>query len=242
MYTFRAGDVTVGRDRDCDICLYGGPARQLISRRHAILRFDGTQWEVVDTSQHGVFVGGARVGPFTIRDRQSITLGGPQGPRLIFRVGTFTGRSTPHNPPWLERIPTSTCTRSWETASATRFALPGPRRGEPELERVGETMRLLPPSPPFVGGTVGRAMTNDLVVDDALVSRMHALLLPNPAGLEIRDVNSRNGTFVNSVPITRALLRDGDNVTVGNTDFVVSGTTLVAHPRPPAGAAPSRCR
>ncbi|OBR99184.1 hypothetical protein A9W98_31570 [Mycobacterium gordonae] len=55
MYTFYCGEVTVGRHRDCNIWLHDGqPAvRQLVSRIHAILRFDGTQWRVVDTSRYG---------------------------------------------------------------------------------------------------------------------------------------------------------------------------------------------
>ena len=90
--------------------------------------------------------------------------------------------------------------------------------------------------------TVGRAKTNSVVVDDALASRVHAVLLSTPAGLEIRDNNSSNGTFVNGTLITRAMmLRDGDVVTIGNTDLLATGNTLVPQPAAsvPAGSPPT---
>ncbi|MGH3560299.1 MAG: FHA domain-containing protein, partial [Mycobacterium sp.] len=78
--------------------------------------------------------------------------------------------------------------------------------------------------------TIGRREDCDMVVRDPLVSRVHAKLLPTPAGPEIADNISINGTFVNGRRITRTLVRDGDIVTLGNTDFTVSGATLVPWP------------
>lgn len=75
--------------------------------------------------------------------------------------------------------------------------------------------------------TIGRREDCDIVLDDPLVSRVHATLTPTAAGLQIADNVSINGTFVNGERITHALVHDGDVVTVGNTDFTVSGTALV---------------
>jgi ABC transport system ATP-binding/permease protein len=89
---------------------------------------------------------------------------------------------------------------------------------------------LLPPRPARAGSgstTVGRSTVNGIVVHDALASRVHAVLVLSPAGIEIRDNNSRNGTFVNGQRITRALLQQADIVTIGNTDLVAWGHTLV---------------
>ncbi|HMC69710.1 MAG TPA: ATP-binding cassette domain-containing protein, partial [Mycobacteriales bacterium] len=96
-----------------------------------------------------------------------------------------------------------------------------------------------PPAPPGTRsaavrsqgtGTVGRAKTNSIVIHDALASRVHATMTSTPAGLEIRDNDSSNGTFVNGTRITSAKLRDGDMVTIGNTDLLVTGSTLVPQP------------
>ncbi|MGV0853419.1 FHA domain-containing protein [Mycolicibacterium phlei] len=74
---------------------------------------------------------------------------------------------------------------------------------------------------------IGRATDNDIVVPDVLASRHHATLVPTPAGTEIRDNRSINGTFVNGARVESALLRDGDTVTIGNIDLVFTGGTLV---------------
>jgi hypothetical protein len=45
--------------------------------------------------------------------------------------------------------------------------------------------------------TLGRRPDNDLVVDEASVSRRHALILETSGGFVLRDLNTMNGTFVN---------------------------------------------
>ena len=75
--------------------------------------------------------------------------------------------------------------------------------------------------------TIGRTPDNDVVVADVLVSRHHAMLVPTDTGMEIRDAGTLNGTFVNSVRTETAPLREGDVVTIGNVDLLLSGGTLV---------------
>ena len=101
MYTFPVDrDVIVGRDRDCDIRFQdiNPDDLTLISRVHAILRFDGAQWVVVDKSQNGVYVAGSRASLVPIRDRLSITLGSPRGPQLTFRVAASATHRDPAIP------------------------------------------------------------------------------------------------------------------------------------------------
>ncbi|WP_144207831.1 FHA domain-containing protein, partial [Mycobacterium tilburgii] len=75
--------------------------------------------------------------------------------------------------------------------------------------------------------TIGRATDNDVVIQDVLASRRHAFLESTPAGIEIRDAHSVNGTFVNGVRVGSAVLTEGDVVTIGNVDLVFSRDTLV---------------
>jgi ABC transport system ATP-binding/permease protein len=241
MYTFPVDrDVIVGRDRECDICFHDVDPDDLtlISRVHAILRFDGSQWVVVDKSQNGIYVAGSRAALVPIRDRLSIALGSSRGPRLMFRVATsaasgphgdsaktavFRPAGRPTGPP----PPTRTQSRPQVRPAGPP---PQPTRPRPAPPRpVNETRR----APSSSGSaTIGRAKTNSIVVEDALASRVHAILVSSPAGLEIRDNSSSNGTFVNGTLITHAMLRDGDIVTIGNTDLRAAGNTLV--PQPPA--------
>jgi ABC transport system ATP-binding/permease protein len=74
---------------------------------------------------------------------------------------------------------------------------------------------------------IGRATDNDIVIPDVLASRHHATLVPTPSGVEIQDERSINGTFVNGNRVDRALLGEGDVVTIGNVDMVLKSGTLV---------------
>src|SRR6186713_125816 len=86
-------------------------------------------------------------------------------------------------------------------------------------EQPEQTFRILP------GGirTVGRATGADFIVDAALVSRVHCRLTALPDGqLEVRDLESTNGTFVNGQRVEAACLVDGDRLQVGRLELVVT--------------------
>ncbi|KXP14964.1 ABC transporter [Tsukamurella pseudospumae] len=70
--------------------------------------------------------------------------------------------------------------------------------------------------------TIGRTPDNDIALGDMLVSRRHARLLTGPQGLVIEDLGSANGTQVNGRRIAGpTALREGDLVTIGNSDLIV---------------------
>lgn len=71
--------------------------------------------------------------------------------------------------------------------------------------------------------TIGRAPDNDLHVDNLAVSSHHARIFNDSGKLVVEDMNSLNGTFVNSQRITRATLKPGDVVTVGKHTVEVRG-------------------
>lgn len=70
--------------------------------------------------------------------------------------------------------------------------------------------------------TIGRAARADFVVDATLVSRLHCRLTAGASELEVVDLDSTNGTFVNGKRITRASLKEGDELAVGRVRFTVS--------------------
>ena len=64
---------------------------------------------------------------------------------------------------------------------------------------------------------IGRDQANDIMIDDTATSHTHAELFPSSDGFYIRDLNSRNGVFVNKVKINNAYnLLHGDSVVIGN--------------------------
>jgi pSer/pThr/pTyr-binding forkhead associated (FHA) protein len=81
------------------------------------------------------------------------------------------------------------------------------------------TFRLLPGTLK----TMGRAPRADFVVDAALVSRVHCRFTLNLTNeLELEDLGSTNGTFVNGKKVSKAVLSHGDKLTVGRVQFVVN--------------------
>jgi pSer/pThr/pTyr-binding forkhead associated (FHA) protein len=69
--------------------------------------------------------------------------------------------------------------------------------------------------------TVGRAPRADFIVDAALVSRLHCRLTAGVNELEVVDLDSTNGTFVNGERIARSMLKSGDRLGVGRVELVV---------------------
>ena len=70
--------------------------------------------------------------------------------------------------------------------------------------------------------TIGRSAGAEFTVEAAMVSRLHCRLTAGAAELEVVDLESTNGTFVNGERVTQASLREGDRLGVGRVEFVVS--------------------
>src|SRR6476469_1312139 len=70
--------------------------------------------------------------------------------------------------------------------------------------------------------TVGRALSSDVALLDPTVSRRHASLVADESGIELNDLGSSNGTFVNGERVEHARLAAGDVLTFGKLSFDVS--------------------
>jgi len=68
--------------------------------------------------------------------------------------------------------------------------------------------------------TIGRSPSNQLVLDDPLVSRVHAQLRAIDGVFAIIDLDSTCGTLVNGEAVTQATLRAGDAIVLGNTTLI----------------------
>ena len=81
----------------------------------------------------------------------------------------------------------------------------------------------LPPPPEGSGPwTIGRSDACRLVIDNGTVSRRHAVVKRTEEGLEVRDLGSLNGTWVNGWRVERAVLRPGDTLRIGEVRVVVA--------------------
>jgi pSer/pThr/pTyr-binding forkhead associated (FHA) protein len=70
--------------------------------------------------------------------------------------------------------------------------------------------------------TLGRSTSAQFIVDVALVSRLHCQLTATDESLEVKDLDSTNGTFVNGRRVQTAQLHAGDTLAVGRCELVVS--------------------
>jgi transcriptional regulator with GAF, ATPase, and Fis domain len=68
--------------------------------------------------------------------------------------------------------------------------------------------------------SIGRASSNRLCLSDSKVSRMHCLITQEGAEFKIKDLGSQNGTYVNAVSAMERSLDDGDQIRIGESQFV----------------------
>ena len=67
---------------------------------------------------------------------------------------------------------------------------------------------------------IGREPDCDVVIGDQNVSRHHAVISREEEGFFIKDLNSANGTFVNSQPVTMQLIKHMDIIQMGGAMLV----------------------
>ena len=80
------------------------------------------------------------------------------------------------------------------------------------------TFRILPGSIK----TMGRSPGAEFIVDAAMVSRLHCRLTAGATELQVNDLESTNGTFVNGQRVTQASLKTGDKLGVGRVEWMVT--------------------
>lgn len=77
--------------------------------------------------------------------------------------------------------------------------------------------------------SIGRHGTNHLQLEDHGVSRQHCVFTRTGESCELKDLESRNGTFVNGKPVTVQELASGDEIRIGGSLLVyLTGTQQVS--------------
>lgn len=67
---------------------------------------------------------------------------------------------------------------------------------------------------------VGRGLSADVRLDDATVSRKHAVIVRRGEDVVVLDDRSMNGVWVNGERVTDATLGDGDEITLGRVPLL----------------------
>jgi ABC transport system ATP-binding/permease protein len=154
---------------------------------------------------------------------------GPRQPVYDHPTDVHVSRTPPTPPAEITVVNTGSAPPP-EVVAPTEMTVVGARSGDVSnlATRFVKFLSQRSAAPAKLAGsvTIGRASDNDIVIPDVLASRHHATLVLTPLGTEIQD-RSINGTFVNGTRVGSAILSEGDVVTIGNVDLVVSGGMLV---------------
>ena len=182
-------EITVGRDRGCLVRL-GGPG---VADRHLVLRHGDSGWtvETLDAA-NGVFHEGRPVDRLSVDRVLRLRLGDPEdGAELVVS-------------PAEEDDHLLTIDFAAEQHRGTDREVDAPRSIALEADVV----------------RIGRDADSDVIVDDLLVSRRHAELRRRAdEAIEVVDLSSHNGTFVNGRRISRTVLAERDVVTIGRHSY-----------------------
>ncbi|MGC2323797.1 MAG: sigma 54-interacting transcriptional regulator [Terriglobales bacterium] len=114
--------------------------------------------------------------------------------------------------------------------AAPEAASPGSSQAEVRLEAVSGPLEGQVFSLQEGELSIGREPTNRISLLDPLVSRRHCVIRQVEADVRLEDLDSRNSTFVNGVPVKERVLVHGDQVRVGSSVFVFHGSPDEALP------------
>jgi pSer/pThr/pTyr-binding forkhead associated (FHA) protein len=223
-YRIEGATATIGRAEENPIGLFGDSG---VQARHAIIERAGANYSIRNLAVHqGTFVNGNRIETVALHDGDRIRISNYE---MSFhsRAGTHAGNVARASVPYPAGSPSQSGPASAGAAqvaarppsvssisapeSAARVAatpayLSG-RNGDRFALRADTTTRL------------GRALDNDIVVNDASVSRHHAAIEAGNGGFRLRDLGSQNGTYIGGERVSDAPLGNGDAVRIGDAAF-----------------------
>ncbi len=204
----------VGSSRAADLILHDS----LVSRRHLVVEVAGDQWIIRDISLNGTWLDNRKVRRIEVRENLTLRLGRRDGTEIS--VALEGAPRDPHHelttivPPVYVMPPVP--------------PLPIPGETGPQAAGGGDARRRIHPLR-FGRISLGRSQDNDLVIGDLLASRSHAEILVGAGGVEIVDLSSANGTFLNGTRITRAVVAQRDVIAIGHHLFQLSDESLIEY-------------
>lgn len=68
--------------------------------------------------------------------------------------------------------------------------------------------------------TIGRGEENDIVIDSPQISRQHAKIIKRKSTIVVEDLGSANGTYVDSVAISKSIVQPGQTISFGSYTLV----------------------
>ena len=208
----------IGRNELADIPLFGDMS---VQKDHARLLLQGSDVILQSASNTWVTVNGAQTQQAQLR------------PWDTFAVGRFCLRFHQKASQWQmayvsQPLPDLTSPKFHPSYASTNQTIsrPAARPATGNIALVAVAGPHLNQRFRFGPGTVriGREMgCGIMLAQDSVVSRNHAELIWNGTGWMVRDLQSRNGLWVNGVRVTEHMLGIGDQIGIGQTWLKVEG-------------------
>jgi len=197
--------IVIGRSPDCDYLLVD----DAVSGRHAGLsRQDGYLLLEDLDSANGTWVDDQRIKRARIGWRQPFEVGGVSLTPLDVVTTVRNARAASST-----SVVTALSEDDWKDIAKGAAGLGASAQAK---MAVGESL------------IVGRDAQADVVLDTPNVSRLHARLTRTPDGIEVEDLGSTNGTFVNGQRIRgRVVLAAGDDLRIGPQKLQLSADGTV---------------
>ncbi|MHC5018514.1 MAG: FHA domain-containing protein [Planctomycetota bacterium] len=235
-FALRDGVLKVGRAPDNDIVI----GEQSVSGKHGEIRVDGSTVTFTDTnSSAGSKVNGIKIDSLALEPGDELSLGTEVV--LVLRAPALAGPSDvagddaaatplPGEPAPAAPVPAPVPESAAAPAGPTLAIVKGPGKNT-EVVLAKEL------------STVGRAPTNDIVIDEPSVSGSHGEFRWIDGKLEFRDTGSSAGSKINGIKVDSLGLEEGDEVQLGTVSLLrvvsLGVPSAVAPSAPPAPAEPA---
>lgn len=230
-----ASEFFLGRDERAHIPLFGDMNVEPLA---AIIRQTPSGHEVVDPgTQIGIGVNGQRVQGAPLNPGDQIQIGSH---RLLFLTKARSVQtSQPVGQQYAQQLPqpyggAQPAQPYQSQPHPTQPHTTQPQSMQPGHQQTQATQQSSPPTLVAVGGPqnggrfpifapieVGREIPTIPLSHDQQCSRRHARLEPTPDGVQVVDLGSTNGTYLNGARIATATARRGDMLRIGSTEFRV---------------------
>ena len=210
---------SIGRAPENDVVIDDTGA----SRQHAQITFAGGTFQMTDVGSAGgtIVEGSAAAATVPLASGTEVKIGGTE---LVFMQGGPTAGVPTGSGPSAGAAATMAMETPKETLMAWLAVTDGPAKGGTCQINVGET-------------TIGRGEGTDLRVNDASVSRNHALIIADEKAMKVLDLGSAGGTKVNGTAIGGRKLSSTSVITVGGTEMMLVGVEQAEGEAPTAAAA-----
>ncbi len=195
-FTLFEKKVEIGRDPHNQIIL---PFPD-VSRVHAILRRENNTFYLEDKSGKGILVNRQMMSQAILHHGDEIQI---SSFRLIFESMALEEPA----PPTLTLEPTllsPSIQKQIDLSQSRLCVISDPDRGKSLVLKE-------------IVNRIGRNPKNHLVLSDASVSAFHAEVERHPEGLQVRDLGSTNGTFINGHKIQSSIIPIDSEIQVGQT-------------------------